>query len=160
MTTVEHKTVTVTKMTYLRNDAGEFVCAECDFTATRQNTMFYHMKKHAGDLSHICGVCTKGFIQKSGLQQHMIQAHPEEAAAAGIKVTDWSCPCCDHSCRVKSNLMIHIARKHGSGWIPPASGAMACGGCAKSFSSATAYYYHAVSCFSDAAPVSIAKWLA
>jgi hypothetical protein len=155
MTTVDSKTAT--KMTYLRNAAGEFVCPDCGITKARQNTMFYHMKKHAGAMSHVCGVCSKGFIQKSGLQQHMIQAHPEAAAAAGCKVAEWECPCCDHTAKVKSNLLIHIGRKHGAGWVPPVSvtSACTCGGCDKEFSSATAYYYHAVSCFVDVAPEKI-----
>ena len=159
MTTVETTTATTTKMTYLRNAAGEFVCPDCDFITPRQNTMFYHMEKHKGVFKHVCEVCSKGFIQKSGLTQHMIQAHPVEAAAAGYKVTDYACPCCDHTCRVKSNLFIHIARKHGSGWVPAASGTTTCTGCAREFSSATAYYYHAVSCFADAAPAAVIKGL-
>jgi hypothetical protein len=159
MTTVENMTVTATKMTYLRNAAGEFVCPDCGITKKRQNTMFYHMKKHAGELSHVCSVCSKGFIQKSGLQQHMVQAHPEAAAAAGCAVTEYACPCCDHTCRVKSNLFIHIARKHGSGWVPAASGATTCSCCAREFSSATAYYYHAVFCFADVAPAAVVKGL-
>jgi hypothetical protein len=159
MTTVETKTVPATKMTYLRNEAGEFVCPDCGITKKRQNTMFYHMKKHTGEMPHTCTVCSKGFIQKSGLQQHMVQAHPEAAAAAGCAVMEFACPCCDHSCRVKSNLYIHIARKHGSGWVPTASGEPVCTRCAKGFSSATAYYYHAVTCFANDAPSVIVKSL-
>ncbi len=151
---------TSTKMTYLRNAAGEFVCPDCGVTKARQNTMFYHMKKHAGDLTHVCNICSKGFIQKSGLQQHMIQAHPEAAAAAGCDVTEIACPCCDHTCKMKSNLMIHIARKHGSGWVPAIScSGGACKCCDKEFSSATAYYYHAVTCYADVAPTSVRTWL-
>lgn len=152
MTTVDTKTV---KMTYLRNEKGEFVCPDCGVTKTRQNTMFYHMKKHAGILNHVCGVCSKGFIQKSGLVQHMIQAHPDEAATVGVIAPELSCPCCDHTCRVKSNLQIHIARKHGCGWVPPVTGAATCTGCSKAFSSATAYYYHATTCFRGSAPPEI-----
>lgn len=152
-------TTVATKMTYVRNAAGEFVCPDCGITKNRQNTMFYHMKKHTGEMPHVCGVCSKGFIQKSGLQQHMVQAHPEAAAAAGCAVTEFACPCCDHKCRMKSNLLIHIARKHGAGWVPAASGPTTCGSCAKSFSSATAYYYHAVFCFAAAAPPTVIKGL-
>ena len=138
------------KMTYLRNDKGEFVCPDCGEVKARQNTMFYHMKKHAGEMKHVCSVCSKGFIQKSGLTQHMLQAHPAPDAAPA-----WACPCCDHTAKMKANLVIHIGRKHGDGWIPGVTGAGACEctGCKRPFSSATAYYYHAVSCF--AAPADL-----
>lgn len=131
------------KYVYTKNEKGEFVCPHCGETKKRQNTMFYHMKKHAGDFTHSCTLCQKGFIQKSGLVQHMLQVHPEAADGA----TTWKCPCCDHSCAIKSNLLIHVARRHGTGWIPPAADGCSCSGCKKEFSSATAYYYHAACCF-------------
>jgi len=142
------------KMTYLRTEKGHFVCPECGVVKERQNTMFYHMKKHAGDLSHPCTMpgCGKAFIQKSGLQQHMMQAHPVEGGSV------YSCPCCSHTCKMKANLIIHIGRKHGAGWIP-APIDNACSGCKKEFSSVTAYYYHAVQCFRSLAPASAATGL-
>lgn len=150
--------VSVSKTIYIRNAAGEFVCPHCGITKARQNTMFYHMKKHAGDLSHVCTVCSKGFIQKSGLDQHMLQAH--SSAVAGV--IEHSCPCCDHSCKMKANLLIHIARKHGDGWVPsaPTTGGATCTGCARSFASPTAYFYHATACFGAKAPEPIAAFLA
>lgn len=130
--------------TYVRNEKGEFVCPYegCGVTKARQNTMFYHMKKHAGNMDYVCDVpgCGKSFIQKSGLQQHRLQAHTADAP-------EWSCPCCDHVSRVKSNLLIHVGRMHGAGWIPCSANDGSCTGCKKTFSSATAYYYHAVQCF-------------
>lgn len=138
------------KYVYTKNEKGEFVCPHCGETKKRQNTMFYHMKKHAGDFTHTCTLCQKGFIQKSGLVQHMLQVHPEAADGA----TTWKCPCCDHSCAIKSNLLIHVARRHGTGWIPPATNDCSCSGCKKEFSSATAYYYHAACCFPAPATLS------
>ena len=137
---------TSTKMTYIRNADGHFVCPDCGEIKTRQNTMFYHMKKHAGVASHVCKEpgCGKAFIQKSGLQQHMTQTHPDEGEAPA-----WSCPAegCDHVCRMKANLIIHIGRKHGDSWIPELSDTGSCTGCKKTFASPTAYFYHAVQCF-------------
>jgi len=131
-------------MTYVRNEKGEFVCPDCGVTKVRQNTMFYHMKKHTGEMSHICNICTKGFIQKSGLTQHMLQAHPSPDA-----LPSWNCPCCNHTARMKANLLIHIGRMHGTGWIPSAesTGEVNCTGCKRAFASPTSYYYHAVQCF-------------
>jgi hypothetical protein len=136
-------TATTTKTVYVRNEAGEFVCPHCGETKARQNTMFYHMKKHTGDMKYVCSVpgCDKRFIQKSGLTQHMAQAHP-------VGLPEWGCPCCDHTCRMKANMAIHIARMHGAG-VPPAAsaGATECVVCDRTFASATAYYYHASACF-------------
>lgn len=136
--------MTCVKFVYHKNEKGEFVCPDCGVTKARQNTMFYHMKKHAGDKSYVCNVCSKGFIQKSGLVQHMLQAH-----AAPDSPPAFACPCCDHTAKMKANLLIHIGRKHSDGWIPAVdgAGACACAGCKREFSSATAYYYHAVQCF-------------
>ena len=138
------------KLTYYKNADGHFVCPECNVVKTRQNTMHYHMKKHTGIYEHVCD-CGKEFLHKSGLRQHMFQAHPAPDAAV------WNCPCCDHTSKMKANLVIHIGRKHGTGWIPKASDDGACSDCKKSFSSVTAYYYHAVKCFQ--APSNIAESL-
>jgi len=59
---------------------------------------------------------------------------------------------------MKANLLIHIGRKHGAGWIPPLTKAGTCSDCSKVFVSPTAYYYHAVQCF--AAPVEMSDKLA
>jgi hypothetical protein len=137
------------KFTYYKNADGHFVCPECNVVKIRQNTMHYHMKKHTGVYEHVCE-CGKEFLHKSGLSQHKLQAHPAPDASV------WDCPCCNHTSKMKANLMIHIGRKHGSGWIPNFTEA-GCSGCKKTFSSVTAYYYHAVKCFT--APNNITEHL-
>jgi hypothetical protein len=131
---------------YIQNEAKQFICPHCDKTTNRQNTMFYHIeKKHTEMKKHQCTECTKGFVNKSGLQTHMAQVHPhvQDESNPYLKIS-WSCPCCDHTCRMKANMAIHIARKHGSTWIPPYS--PSCGNCKKEVGSPTAYYYHAIQC--------------
>lgn len=145
---------------YQKNADGLYVCPHCDETKARANTMYYHILKHSGEVKHTCPVdgCGKGFIQKSGLTQHMNQVHADL-----VDASVFACPCCDHTARQKPNLLIHIGRKHGDDWIPrPEAGAGAthCKGCDKEFQSATAYYYHAVACFRDAAPKEIAAMIA
>jgi len=139
-------------MTYLRNEVGHFVCPDCGEVQPRQNTMFYHMKNHAGDRSYLCTEpgCDKAFIQKSGLQQHRMQAHPTEGAQL------YTCSICPLIFKTKANFQIHIGRKHGAGWIPELKDGT-CTGCKKQFSSDTAYYYHAVQCFRAQAPAQIAS---
>ena len=137
--------------TYIRNEAGAFICPHCDKTTVRQNTMFYHIEKnHTATKKHVCTECEKGFIQKSGLQTHMAQAHPHvhDDSNPYLK-SSWSCPCCTHVCKMKANMVIHIARKHGAGWIPPY--APCCSNCNKKTASPTAYYYHAIRCLTPPA---------
>jgi uncharacterized C2H2 Zn-finger protein len=145
-------------MTYVRSaDGTGFVCPHCGIVKRRQNTMFYHMKKHLGEARYVCPVagCGRAFIQKSGLTQHTAQCHPVADTPL------WSCPCedCGHTARMKSNMTVHIARIHGGGVIPPAesSGPTACARCDRLFSSGTAYYYHAGKCWGlELAPVAVA----
>jgi len=141
---------------YQKNDAGLYVCPHCSETKARSNTMYYHiLSKHSNEVKHACPVagCGKGFIQKSGLTQHMNQVHSNL-----VDATVFECPCCDHTARQKPNVVIHIGRKHGDDWIPRAvgSGVVCCKGCSKEFQSPTSYYYHAVTCFLSAAPTEIA----
>jgi len=139
---------------YIRNAEGLFVCPEpgCGAVKNRQNTMFYHVKRHREEMQHVCSEpgCGKRFVQKSGLEQHRAQRHSSVAA--------WNCPFCDHSAKMRPNLLIHIGRKHGVGWIPPLDLDCVCKGCDKQMASAGAYAYHAVQCF--AAPPDIAVKLA
>jgi hypothetical protein len=140
--------MTQPKKDYIRNEEGLYVCPHCPKTTKRQNTMFYHLEKHSGETKHNCTVCSKGFIQKSGLQQHMAQAHPEVEDSSNPYLTkEWSCPCCTHVCRMKANMLIHIARKHGQKWVPTyVDTTTCCSGCPKMFASPSAYYYHAMQC--------------
>jgi hypothetical protein len=137
-------------MSYTKNEAGLYVCPECGETKNRTNTMYYHMKKHAGALDHVCPIegCGKRFVHKSGLNQHVSQAH-------ATTEPELACPCCDHRCRTKANLLIHVARKHSDAWIPCREKSGVCTGCTRTFASDTAYYYHAVQCFDAAMPCNI-----
>jgi ribosomal protein L37AE/L43A len=130
----------------IKNSEGHYVCPTCGKTETVRTTMFYHMKKHAGEFNYTCTVdgCGRSFLQKSGLDQHVAQVHATAAPA-------FACPCCEQSFRTKSNRTIHICRAHG--WVSAPvtaadkSGACACVRCNKQFASPTAYYYHAYACF-------------
>ena len=133
---------------YVRNAAGDLVCPTCGVTKKRHNTMFYHMKKHSGEKKYVCTECDAGFVQKSGLDQHCMLAHSSVQ-------TNWLCPCCTHVCSNKYNMLIHIGRRHGEGWIPPLPTNGECLGCHRSYASATAYAYHATCCFAEDAPFSL-----
>jgi len=111
--------------------------------------MFYHIRTHFSTREYACTECDKSFIQKCGLDQHLLQAH-------GAGKTLFMCPCpgCEHTSKTKNNTVIHIARKHSEAWIPRAetSGENVCGNCSKVCGSATAYYYHATTCYGRQLP--------
>jgi hypothetical protein len=134
-----------------KNEQGHYVCPTCDKTEKVRTTMFYHMKKHAGDFNYTCTVdgCGRSFIQKSGLDQHVAQVHATESPA-------FACPCCEQTFRTKANRTIHICRTHGDDWVPAITD-NSCTRCNKQFASVTAYYYHAFNCFE--VPPSIADKL-
>lgn len=131
---------------YIMNAAGLYVCPHCGDTKARKNTMYYHIKKHLATPDYVCPEpgCDKAYYQKSALDQHRLQAH-----TAVAEKPMWTCPCCEHQSPVKSNVVIHIGRMHGSPWIPAVGegGGVCCPGCSKSMASPTAYFYHAMSCF-------------
>ena len=134
--------------TYVRNAAGALLCPTCGVTKNRHNTMFYHMKKHTGEKKYSCTECDSSFVQKSGLDHHRLVVHSPTQM-------HWNCPCCAHVCHNKYNMLIHIGRRHGEGWIPALLPNGGCPGCKKTFASATAYSYHATSCFGEDAPFSL-----
>lgn len=145
MTTIATTSKTASTSKYIQNAEGLYVCPHCGDTKARKNTMYYHIKKHVAEPDYVCPApgCDKAFFQKSALDQHRLQAH---VAVAEKPV--WTCPCCDHQSAVKSNVVIHIGRMHGSPWIPDVGeGGVCCPGCSKSLASPTAYFYHAISCF-------------
>jgi Zinc finger, C2H2 type len=158
---------TVSRMSkYVRNEAGEYLCPHCPFTAKAKNpsTMHYHLKAHSGETKYACTQCDKKFIQKSGLTQHMAQVHVDDGCSGSgsgsgsdtqKKIqTCWTCKLCQHVAKTKANMMIHIGRIHGKGWIPPLNDG--CSKCSKKFNSAGAYFYHATTCFEPTPEVAAA----
>lgn len=145
-TTIKQKKVAAT--VYIRNATGGFDCPTCGVSKNSHSTMFYHMKKHTGEKKYKCADCDAGFIQKSALDQHCLLIHSPT-------ITRWGCPCCDHKCSSKYNMLIHIGRRHGAGWIPVMAPGNGCIGCRRTFSSETAYAYHATVCFAEDAPFSL-----
>lgn len=72
---------------YTKNAEGLFVCSHdgCNKTFARQNTMYYHIKRHLNQFSYKCTECDKGFIQKSAFLHHMAAVHPgNDTVSIGI----------------------------------------------------------------------------
>ena len=148
---------------YVKNANGHFVCQHknCGKTFAKQNTMYYHMKRHLAedqkDFDYMCAHCNSGFIQKSAYLHHMAAVHPEvkdvildsdnktviKNPYAGI---EYKCPCCDNVTRTKANALVHYARLHAKDWIPSYDKEKGCTKCSKKFSSIAAYLYHCTGC--------------
>ncbi len=159
-----------TEAYYSKLESGEFQCKYCEKRTKKQNTMYYHVQtKHIQDYKYECAHCAdKKFVQKSAYQQHMAQAHPEDAAAAAAEGEEanpyvgvtYSCgfPGCEQSAKTKANILVHFARTHCKDWIPAYEKGEACKCCDKTFGSSTAYFYHAVKSFET--PANFAPMLA
>lgn len=150
---------------YVKNKDGEFVCQHqgCSKCFKRQNTMYYHMKRHTKDYTYVCAGCDMGFLQKSAYLHHMAAIHAENKEVE-LKSTDntidikvknpyvgmcFKCPVkdCPFETRTKANALVHYARLHSKDWIPSYNKeASSCPHCKKAFASAAAYLYHATGC--------------
>jgi len=152
-------------MEYVKNTTGEFVCQEkgCGKCFARQNTMYYHMKRHMKDFTYTCTACKKGFVQKSAFLHHMAAVHPETREVqitSNDKLIDqkivnpyagvcYKCPVdgCMFDTRTKANALVHYARVHArDDWITPYDKEAGCPHCKKEFGSAAAYLYHCTGC--------------
>ena len=151
-------------MEYIKNAKGEFVCQEkdCGKCFARQNTMYYHMKRHMQDFTYTCEHCNKGFVQKSAFLHHVAAVHPETnevQVTSNDKMIDekvvnpyagvcFKCPVtgCPFETRTKANALVHYARLHAKDWIPAFSKETGCTQCKKTFGSAAAYLYHCTGC--------------
>lgn len=146
---------------YVKNAAGHFVCQHkgCGRTFEKQNTMYYHVKRHAAetekDFAYECKDCSMGFIQKSAFLHHMAALHPTVVDIPVDEKTtmknpyigqEFKCPCCDNVTRTKANALVHYARLHAKDWIPTYDREKGCTTCKKTFSSIAAYLYHSTGC--------------
>ncbi len=140
--------------TYTKNENGEFVCPDCGVVKKNQNTMHYHMKKHEEDLSHICKVCKKGFLQKQTLDLHIRSKHPETIKNPSNNEKKFKCPFdnCEFAALTKGNCIIHCLRVHFQDEInnimakDEETKTIYCSECEKEFSSSCAFYYHCKGC--------------
>ena len=83
---------------YTKNAEGHFVCSHdgCNKTFARQNTMYYHIKRHRNEFSYTCKDCDKGFIQKSAFLHHMAAVHPgNDTVSIGKQQQQQQQPCDD-----------------------------------------------------------------
>jgi hypothetical protein len=151
----------VAKSKYTRNNEGNYVCPHCNKICTKQNTMYYHIKKqHSQDLPFQCDRCEAHpkFLQRSSYLHHLATIHSDdlqlkETETALVGTTNpyanssFTCAVCEHTTHTKSNIQIHVARTHCKDWIPAFVKDDPCEGCQRTFRSSSAYLYHSLGCF-------------
>lgn len=79
------------------NTRGPQTCSLCDkvFVNLRSHIKMVHQKvRH-----HVCGICSKTFGKKSGLDRHVITVHEKQRC--------WNCDLCDKSFGEKGQLLRH-----------------------------------------------------
>jgi hypothetical protein len=139
--------------TYIKNENGEYVCPDCGITKKNQNTMHYHMKRHEEQLSYICKLCKKGFLQKQTLDLHLRAKHPDISDDNNAE-KKFKCPFddCNFAALTKGNCIIHCLRIHFQEEIDNImiknneTKMIYCNECSKGFSSSCAFYYHCKQC--------------
>jgi KRAB domain-containing zinc finger protein len=140
--------VSSTESKYIRNEDGHFVCPTCGIVKEKQNTMYYHMKKHEAELPHKCKHCKKGFLQKQTLDLHIKSKH----SGAAAKEFECTMPDCEFSAHTKGNCRTHFFRVHCSDEVAELlhrnkeEGTIECTVCERSFNSIGLFYYHCGDC--------------
>lgn len=136
---------------YLRNDDGHFVCPTCGVVKEKQNTMYYHMKRHEKELPYSCKHCKKGFLQKQTLDLHIKSKH------SGSTSREFECPVdgCDFSSHTKGNCKTHFFRTHCAEEVDELlihnkeEGTIQCMACDTFFNSLGLFYYHCSKCIGE-----------
>lgn len=139
----------------MKNADGHFVCPHCQAVKKNQSTMYYHLKKHEGDLPHACKHCDMKFLQKYLLDLHMNAKHKEKVKNDDTvkKVTKFACTCegCDQTFLQKGNVRIHFMRMHMTDFVKTLKkpqdptkkpSDLYCGACDKTFNNTTTFFYH------------------
>lgn len=136
-----------TRMIYIRNEHGLFVCPTCGVTKKNQSTMHYHMKTHEEVMEFKCKTCHKEFIHAQALKIHMEARHAKAKKGVACPVHD-----CPFESASKGNCRTHFLRIHCAKETAELldrdmkTGDIHCTGCGGEFSSLSAFYYHSVMC--------------
>lgn len=148
------------RLKYIRNADGNFVCPTCNIVKKNQSTMHYHMKKHTNKTPFECRFCKKGFLQRTAMDLHIRSRHsdmPTPSDKSSAESTRcFTCPFdgCDITSLTKGNLRTHCMRTHfqeeSDHLCIEEDGVneVQCIECEKSFKSKTAFYYHCHGCIS------------
>ncbi|XP_037939466.1 transcription factor grauzone-like isoform X1 [Teleopsis dalmanni] len=84
-------------------------CKICGRTCPSRTALLRHVNySHKLQKNLSCNYCDRTFKQEKNLKEHM-------AIHTGLQL--YSCPHCAKECRSKSNMYVHIKRKHVDEWL-------------------------------------------
>jgi hypothetical protein len=142
------------KRRYEKNEAGLYMCPECDYTAAKSSTLCMHLNKHDKNKQNKCKFCDKVFLQKQILENHLINLSGKGDHPA-LEKERFECPdvSCDFSSSKKGNCRTHFMRKHLSKETTDlldetVEGVISCRTCKNTFESEGSFYYHSLGCVS------------
>ena len=149
--------MSTSRIEYIRNEDGHFVCPYCKKVKERQNTMHYHIHKHMitqeeKEMPYKCKTCKKGFLQKQTLDLHIQAKHPNVILKENKPKKEYCCPFdkCTFKSLSKGNRRIHAMRIHFKKdleeFIDHSSSSHKCLICSEEFNSSTHFYYHLGDC--------------
>lgn len=141
------------KRKYLKNDAGLYMCPECDYTAAKSSTLCMHLNKHDEKKQNKCKFCDKVFLQKQTLDKHLENFsgkgdHPSLRDHDSFECPDESCDFSDSKGNCRTHYMrIHVA-KEVLAILERTADTIVCKTCRSPFASLGAFYYHSIGCVS------------
>jgi hypothetical protein len=154
-------TMESTKMTYIRNEQGHYVCPECDVVKVKQNTMHYHMTKCRlknkpveERPTHTCEFCVASlpFLTAEALSLHLARMAGRSGHPEMDHIKDVECPFedCDFHDINKGNVRMHCMRKHMAKEVKDLlerdDNQISCTNCKVVFKSLGSFYYHSIGC--------------
>ena len=153
-----------TKMSYIRNEKGHYVCPECGGIKAKQNTMHYHMTKCRQKSkpveerqAHLCEHCVASppFLTADALGMHLARMAGRSGHPDMDTVKDVECPFngCEFHDVNKGNVRMHCMRKHLTAEVKALlerdeNNQAVCTNCHTTFKSLGSFYYHSIGCVS------------
>ncbi len=136
---------------YPKNEKGEFICPYCpNYTASRRNTMFYHLKTHEGEYPHHCKYCDCKFNYYKPLQYHIQSKHPEKLPKESQVTLHCPFENCSYETSNERDKRVHFIRKHCKHQISQIKETsdigFQCKVCQRQFKSQDLFCYHAIDC--------------
>ncbi|CAH1981778.1 unnamed protein product [Acanthoscelides obtectus] len=85
-------------------------CTHCEFKTTVGQSLARHIMEHTGD-KFTCSTCDASFRSKLGLDNHVLQKHPEFTASVSHKIRE--CTHCEYKTIYMRNLTMHMTKHTG-----------------------------------------------
>ena len=98
---------------YNKNDAGLFVCSQCNKTTIHRSTMFYHYQKHENNREFQCQYCDFTALTQQILDLHRDSRHRDQIQETELRPII-RCPMegCGFQDIRKGNVITHFMRTH------------------------------------------------